>query len=180
QAAFSGRDSFWLEGLLRAVMEIEGADAETAKEIIAESERAAWTIQRFYAWMQERLDGRLLVDKTPSYALVPEVLARAEATFAAPLYLHLTRHPYGMIRSFEEAKLEQVFFRYRHPFARRELAELTWLLSHENIGEFLAGVPAERQHRVRFEDLVDDPVRVLAGICRFASLDFHPAMARPY
>ncbi|HZF08985.1 MAG TPA: amino acid adenylation domain-containing protein, partial [Thermoanaerobaculia bacterium] len=180
KAAFSGRDSFWLEGLLRGVMEIVGCDADAAREIVEDSERAGWTTQRFYAWMQERLDGRTLVDKTPSYALVPAVLARAEEIFEAPLYLHLTRHPYGMIHSFEEAKLEQVFFRYRHPFPRRELAELTWLLSHENVLAFLAGVPAERRHRVRFEDLVTHPAEALQAICRFAGIDYHPDMARPY
>jgi hypothetical protein len=42
-----------------------------------------------------------------------------------------------MIRSFEEARLEQVFFRHEHNFERRELAELIWLLSQENILRFL-------------------------------------------
>src|SRR5262249_685356 len=65
-------------------------------------------------------------------------------------------------------------------FGRRELAELIWVVSHENIVRFLEGVPAERQHWVRFEELVAAPERVLQGICSFLGLDYDPAMADPY
>ena len=55
--------------------------------------------------------------------LDPAILRRAEEAFESPFYIHLLRHPYGMIRSFEEAKLDEMFFRHPHPFGRRELAE---------------------------------------------------------
>ena len=35
----------------------------------------------------------MLVDKTPSYALDPAMLRRAEEAFEEPLYIHLVRHP---------------------------------------------------------------------------------------
>src|SRR6185369_5582763 len=151
RAAFSGRDRFWLEGAIRAVMEARGCGAEEAAALVEEQEREGAGTRRFYGLLQEWLDGRWLVDKTPSYALDPAVLARAEEEFEAPFYIHLLRHPHGMIRSFEEAKLDQIFFRGAHPFARRELAELIWTASHRNIVEFLDRVPPERQYRVRFE-----------------------------
>jgi len=78
RAAFSGRDSFWLEGLLRAVMEARGVDAAGAAAIVEEAERQDWDTADFYALMQSWLGERRLVDKTPSYALDPAVLARAE------------------------------------------------------------------------------------------------------
>src|SRR5437868_9547921 len=90
-------------------------------------------------------------------ALPISILRRAEETFEEPLYIHLIRHPGGMIRSFVEAKLDQIFFRREHGFSRRELAELIWLASHENIEELLREVPAKRQHWVRFEDLLGEP-----------------------
>src|SRR5436305_6310171 len=85
-----------------------------------------------------------------------------------------------MSRSREGARLDQIFFRHEHSFTRRELAELIWVLSHQNIVDFLSRVPAERQHRVRFEDLVRHPQRMLRGICSTLGLDFHPDMVRPY
>ncbi len=120
------------------------------------------------------------MDKTPSYALEMSVLERAEAAFDKPFYLHLIRHPYGMIHSFEEAKLEQVFFRRPHSYERRELAELVWLASQQNITEFLGRIPAERRIAVYFEELVREPERVLRGICETLGLEYHPDMAQPY
>jgi amino acid adenylation domain-containing protein len=85
-----------------------------------------------------------------------------------------------MVRSFEEAKLDQIFFRYEHSYSRRELAELIWTLSNQNIVEFLRNVPRERQHRVRFEDLLREPQPVMESLCRFLGLSFHAEMLQPY
>ncbi|MET0622971.1 MAG: amino acid adenylation domain-containing protein, partial [Pyrinomonadaceae bacterium] len=120
--ALSGKYSFWLEGTVRALMEIKGCGMEEARRLMEECEERNFSVPQFYGLMQEWIGGRMLVDKTPSYALDREVLRRAENHFDGARYVHLLRHPYGMIRSFEEAKLEQVFFRYRHSFSRRELA----------------------------------------------------------
>jgi amino acid adenylation domain-containing protein len=178
--ALSGKYSFWLEGTIRALMEIKGCGMEEARQLMEECEARGLSVPQFYRLVQEWIGERRLVDKTPSYALDLEVLRRAEACFDGALYVHLLRHPYGMIRSFEEAKLEQVFFRYRHSFSRRELAELIWLVSQQNIGEFLETVPAARQHRLRFEELVSQPREALEGLCDFLGLEFHPAMVEPY
>ncbi|HXU29899.1 MAG TPA: condensation domain-containing protein, partial [Thermoanaerobaculia bacterium] len=178
--AFSGRDSFWLEGVLRAVMEIRGGTVEEAREFVAECEARDLPTRDFYGLLEAELGDWMLVDKTPSYALDPEVLRRGETDFAGARYLHLIRHPGGMIRSFEEAKLDQIFFRRAHSFGRRELAELIWTASHRNILDFLGRVPNERHHRVIFEELVREPERVLAGVCEFLGLPFEPTMAAPY
>ncbi|HEX6292064.1 MAG TPA: amino acid adenylation domain-containing protein, partial [Herpetosiphonaceae bacterium] len=180
KTAFTGRDRFWLEGTLRAIMALKGCDGSTAERLMAEYEAQQLTVQEFYSLMQSWLDDRILVDKTPSYALDLEILKRMEADFEQPLYIHLLRHPYGMIRSFEDAKLDQVFFRHPHAFPTRTLAELIWLVCQQNILEFLKEIPAERQYRIRFEDLTAQPQEILEGICRFLGLDFHPDMAQPY
>src|SRR4029079_15486993 len=143
-------------------------------------EAEGWTTQAFYRQLQEWIGDRLLVDKTPSYALDLNILQRAEETFENARYVHLLRHPYGMIRSFEEAKLEQVFFRHPHSYSRRELAELIWLVSQQNILAFLKEVPAERQMPVRFEELLAEPEAVLREVCAFLGIDYHPDMAEPY
>ncbi|MEP7013801.1 MAG: condensation domain-containing protein, partial [Acidobacteriota bacterium] len=179
-AAFQGRDSFWLEGAIRAVMAARGCDLEEARQAIRLAVEQGWTTQRFYRQLQEEIGNRLLVDKTPSYALDPRVLRQAEEAFERPFYLHLIRHPYAVIRSFEEASLDQLFFRYPHSFQRTELAELIWLVSHQNIEQLLAGVPAKRQLQVRFEDLVHDPETELRRISSALQIEYHPGMAEPY
>jgi hypothetical protein len=180
RATFAGADSFWLEGTLRALMEIRECDAAEAKRLMREFEERKLTTKEFYAQMQEWLGERWLVDKTPSYTLDPEILKRAEEDFEEAHYIHLLRHPLGMINSFEEARLDQIFFRYEHPFSRRELAELIWVINHRNVAEFLRGIPARRQHRIRFEELVSEPERVMRGVCGFLDLEFHEGMMEPY
>ncbi|HEV2844130.1 MAG TPA: amino acid adenylation domain-containing protein, partial [Thermoanaerobaculia bacterium] len=72
--AFSGRDSFWLEGAIRAVMEIRACGPDEARRIIEACEAEDLTTAAFYGRLQEWLGDRVLVDKTPSYALDPAVL----------------------------------------------------------------------------------------------------------
>jgi amino acid adenylation domain-containing protein len=178
--AFSGAFNFWLEGSQRAIMEIKGCDAEEAANIMRALEERRLSTREFYRLMQEWIGDRTLVDKTPSYALHTSILKRAEVDFENPLYIHLLRHPRGMIRSFVEAKLDQIFFRHEHAFNRRELAELLWTISHQNILEFLQDVPAGRQHSVKFEDLVGRPRESLEQICEFLRLELHTDMLQPY
>src|SRR5215204_983386 len=178
--AFSGAFSFWLEGALRAIMEIKGCGAEEAASIMRGLEERDLSTKEFYRLMQEWIGDRTLVDKTPSYALHTSILQRAEVDFENAFYIHLLRHPCGMIRSFEEAKLDHIFFRYAHPFSRRELAEMIWTISHQNILEFLQDVPIGRQYQLKFEDLVSRPRESLEQICNFLGVEFHSDMLQPY
>ncbi|HEY4594027.1 MAG TPA: amino acid adenylation domain-containing protein, partial [Thermoanaerobaculia bacterium] len=180
RTAFAGRNAFWLEGLIRAVMEIHRCGPEEARLLVERCEAEDLPTRLVYRRLQEWIGDRTLVDKTPSYALSRDALERAETDFEAPLYLHLVRHPSAAVRSFEEAKLDQVFFRHAHPFSRRQLAELIWVVSHQNIVQFLRSVPAERQHWIRFEELVADPETALGKICDFLGLPLHPDMLQPY
>ncbi|MDB9373597.1 non-ribosomal peptide synthetase [Nodularia sphaerocarpa] len=179
KAAFSGRYSFWTEGTIRTIMQIRGCSAEEAIALMAELEAKNLTTKQFYQLIQQWLGDKILVDKTPSYSIDLETLKQAERNFQNPLYIHLVRHPYATMRSYEEARVEQTF-PYQHPFNRRELAELVWLISHENILEFLKQVPQERQYQVKFEDIVSQPQTSVEGLCQFLGLDFHPDMLQPY
>jgi amino acid adenylation domain-containing protein len=172
----SGRDAFWLEGTLRAVMEACDVDAVEAKEIMASRESMDMSVQSFYGELQNMIGDRTLVDKSPSYALDKGVMQRAEEYFEEPLYIHLHRHPYGMINSFEEAKLNQIFFRYAHQLPVQRLAELIWLHSHRNISEFLSDIPAERQINVSFESMTQQPEVTAKKLCEFINIDYSPAM----
>ena len=176
----SGRNSFWREGLVRAVMQLRGCEAEQAQEIAGDWEASGLGVGDCYGQLQEWLGGRMLVDKTPSYALDVEVLRRAEELFEEPLYVHLVRDPRSMIGSFEEAKLDQVFFRPAHELTRRELAELIWVASEQNIEEFLGEVSSERQLVVRYEDLVREPEREARRLSEFVGVEAVAGMMDPY
>ena len=128
-------------------------------------EKDGLTTKQFYGLMQEWMGDKILVDKTPSYPLDIEVLRRAEQDFEDVMYIHLTRHPYATIYSFLEAKLDMNFFRWDHPFTRRELAEMIWMICHRNVMDFLKEIPQKRQHRIKFEDLLSDPGFQCPFIC---------------
>lgn len=171
------------EGALRAVMEIKHCNLDQSTEIIQNLIKQQITSKEFYRLLQEWIGDKILVDKTPQYTLHPDTLKRIEDFFQEPYYLHLLRHPYGMIRSFEEAKLD--LFGGRHilkelSISRRELAEAIWDISNQNILQFLDLIPAHRKYRVIFEDLVLSPQTTVEGICRFLNIEFHPGMLEPY
>ncbi len=179
--AYSGYDRYMLEGALRAIMEIKSCGMEEALKVVQEMENSGCSVQECYRRMQEWIAPKILVDKSPDYAMDLDVLRRAESWFQDALYIHLLRHPLGMIRSYEKGRfILESPYRHKQKFSAREMAELTWLVSHENIREFLAGVPAQRKHQVRFEDIVKDPKPAMESICRFLGIDFHPGMVKPY
>ena len=183
--AYAGVPGNWLEGFARTVMEVFSCGVEEARQMIREWEDAGTTVQEVYRLLQTSIGGRILVDKTPSYSGRIHVLERAEEWFEAPLYVHLLRHPCGMMRSYVEASMHEAFaIRFRAggpiPFSPMQMAELVWTISHQNIVQFLHGVPAERQCQVRFEDLVRQPEQSMRGISRFLGLDYQEQMVHPY
>lgn len=183
KATFFERIQFMGEGLIRALMEIKGYSLQEAQSLMQELEDKKLTTKQFYDLMQQWLPGKTLVDKSPPYAFNPEVLKRAEIYFENPLYVHLLRHPYGTIRSMEEAKLDLLLsaqVKDEISLSAKEKAELMWLISHQNILEFLEHIPAHRQYRVKFEDLVKQPDTTVEGLCQFLGLSFAPEMLQIY
>ena len=187
--AFSGstEQNFFREGCIHAIKQLKNSSTEQAQKLMQEFEQQL-TTKEFFSWMQQLLREQILVDKTPTYALDLETLKRIEEDFDNPLYIHLLRHPYGMIRSFKEARLDRVCHalfptlgNVNQPiFDCVELAELIWLISHQNILKFLQNIPSDRHYRVRFEDFVSQPKTVVEGISQFLNLDFDMEMLQPY
>jgi len=178
--ALSVRHKSVLGGLVRAVMALKECTFDEAEQILKKYEQQATTTQAFYAQMQAWCGTRMLVDKSIHYSISPRILQRAERYFEGALYIHLTRHPYGTINSIEKLRLEQDLFGSVSHFTSRELAEYTWLISHENILSFLQEVPKSRQYLVRFEDLVQQPKHILEGLCNFLGLPFNAEMLEPH
>lgn len=189
KAWFSGPQRYQLEGNLRALMQLRGLALAEAEALMADLEARGTTVHEYYRMLQGWLGDRMLVDKTPYYASRPETLDRAETSFRDARYVHLVRHPNGVIRSFEEAKLGPLWYprlvgtdaasAAPCPWPAYAYPEMLWTTLQENIAGFLAGVPRERQLRVRFEDLVGAPEPTTRAICDFLGVAFEPAMLEP-
>ena len=98
----------------------------------------------FYRWLQDRAGERILVDKSPSYALDPDALRNAERGFDAPRYIHLVRDPLAMSRSFESYHMDQILFLDEHEWPGRTLGDL---------GDLVRVALAVVQSRVDIDDL---------------------------
>jgi len=185
RTAMSDRWANHLQGAIHAIKQIKACSAREAEKMMADFENQGMTVKQFYHWMQECIARRkqVLVDKSPVYSLYPEAMKRAELYFQDPLYIFLVRHPYGMIRSFIEAKMDLLLGQdliEKLSLSRQEIAEMTWTIRVQNILDFLKNVPANRQHWIKFEDLTGDPERTLLDICKFLNLEFNPEMLQPY
>ncbi|MGI9659262.1 MAG: amino acid adenylation domain-containing protein, partial [Gaiellaceae bacterium] len=180
RAVFDGRFSLWREGTIRSIMELKGVDAAAASSLMDEHEREGLSAKHFYGVLQEWARGRLLVDKSPSYALDRGALDNAEVGFDKPFYIHLVRDPHEMVHSFASYHMDQVLFLEDHGFRAEELGELVWLQSHLTTLEFLDGVPSERQFRLRFEDLVAEPRGVVERLAEALGIKFHEGLVTPY
>ena len=183
KAFFAGKYRFWLEGAPRAIMALKDCTKDEAGAIMKANEEQDMSAAGFYQLLQQWMHPRRLVDKTPSYSLSRHILKRAEELFHDARYIHLARHPYGMITSFEEARLQETFDIFFHDPARhtpRQLAEIIWFIGNRNIIEFLGDIPGERRCLVRFEDLLDDPEETMRNLCRFIDIPFHAEMLTPY
>ncbi len=178
--AYTGKYNLWQEGLIRALMEIESLDVEQAKSWLQEEAQKACSVADFYHKIQSRIADKILVDKSPSYILDPQALQRAEHIFENALYIHLYRHPYAMIRSFEKMHMDQVLYLRPHPYTSAQTGELIWQQSHENALRFLQNIPKNRQSSLAYEDLIKNPETSMRKLCEELNLDFYSDLLEPY
>ena len=152
-------------------------------------------VHQVYRWMASFLapDCHIL-DKTPAYSNDGETLRRSQPI--DPFYVWLIRHPLGVIESHVRLKMEKRHSGDLHGFARRAKDGLTlaaaaatdnltpmarqreakWVVQQTIIREFLATVPAGRQCRIYFEDLVRNPEATVRSLCDGIGIDVQPAM----
>ena len=175
-AALSG--SYLNEGLERALMELIGLDATGSKATIDVLASQDAPIRQVYALLQQHAGQRVLVDKSPSYAVSLEVLQRAEALFQGARYIHLTRHPYAVIESFVRNRFDRLLLDGSGDPYRS--AEQAWTTTNDNIMRFFAEIDPARRHVVRFEDLVAQPEATMRAVCVFLGLPFDSAVLAPY
>jgi len=170
--------SYLDEGLLRAFMELKGIDADQAREQISILVKRKAGIGEVYDILQQEVGGRLLVDKSPSYAGHFGTLQRAEALIDEAYYICLIRHPYAVVESYVRNRMDRLTdSRGTDPY---QTAEEVWTVSNRNMMRLMANVDAGRSLIVRFEDLVTDPEATAKEVCSFLDLPYDTAMIRPY
>jgi len=165
----------WWErgGLRRALMDLEGIDADAAK-----AREAAWdsaSVADVYRWLGERLHGRMLVDKCPHLCAAPDALRRLADQFPDARWIWLVRHPGSVIRSIQHMPMSEVLLQ-----GYADDPSDLWGVANETLRAALAAIPEERRLRVHYEDLVTDPQPVLERLCALLGLPFHPATLDPY
>lgn len=170
----------WNEAIPRTLMEVFHCSQQEAMEIYQAYLKQNISTHEFYRRIQLKINPQLFVDKTPAYAIDSKIIERIEEEFENPIYIHLLRHPYAMIYSFLEARLDQNFFKFKNPFTRRQLAELIWLVSHQNILNLLSQIPSDRKFTLKYEELLNDPGHEVRQLCQFLNLPFEEEMLDPY
>lgn len=170
--------SYLDEGLLRAFMELHQKEGDETRVFLEQLIEEKTDVREIYRMLQEGAGGRLLVDKSPTYAGSLETLQRGEALFSDTRYICLVRHPYEVIESFVRNRMDRlVDLDGDDPY---KIAEQVWATANRNILHILQSVDSERRMFVRFEELVTEPQRVATEICTFLDIPYDPALIRPY
>lgn len=182
RSVLSGKYAFAADGPIRALMESRQCEVDEAAALMRSFDEKNLTIGELYSELSETLNGRVLVDKSPSNSLDDEALKRAEQIVESPYYIHLVRHPIATIRSFVDVRIDRVLWKLKEEdtFPVRELGELVWFVSHDNATRFLETIPESRKHRIRFEDLVTNPREVMIRLCESLNAEFSEEMLQPY
>lgn len=138
-------------------------------------------VEEVYQRLHDADPSTMIVDKTPTYGDRLSYLERIGRAFPNARFIHLVRSPHDVIRSVVRMQLYKgVQRRLARELSPYHVGEIIWCAQESNIRRFLAGVPGERQYRVRYEDLVADPTPALTAICELLGRPFDPRMADPY
>ena len=163
-----------------AIARLSGADSDRATAGQAASLlRKALPAKR---WISEHCQDHDLTNwgwKFPETCLIGPVVERA---FPSARYIHLIRD--GRDLAFKQHLTDDP----TRPLGRRLLTQAnalndpphlraakSWAFQEQAIREFAKTIPAERFHRVRFEEMVAEPTPTVERCCEFLNLDMTDA-----
>jgi len=161
-------------GLLRVLAQLhEGVQNEhsvaRANEWI--EQRTDWPIARVFAYIQELVGPKLLVEKSPTALLRREYIDRILQTFPNASLLHLTRHPRGMVESFHAMRENHGTALAKHSGDRHRLdPEEIWLTGHENVVAATEGLPLGQCMRLKGEEVMANLSVYLPQICEWLGI----------
>jgi Sulfotransferase family len=176
------------QGLLRAVAQLHFGAQDLSTVRMARqwlSARSELTTDFLFKVLADRVFPLLLIDKSPSTVNRLEVLRRIHGKFPGACFLHLVRHPRGqgesVMKAIEERRKEGPLppthwllriacYPSSPTNARGQPDDLApapqnwWYARNTLICRFLQSVPPERRMRVRGEDVLAEPDRILPDI----------------
>ena len=170
-----------LDGCRNALMHLLGVDADEAA--VRLSSLGVETGPALLQALQRLAAPRVLVDKTPSYSLFPEILESMERCFPNARYLHLLRHPNAMIHSYTEAKMDLLLppeIRDGLSLPSCKIAQANWAISNRNILDFLGTRRADQYLQFWYEDLVSEPDGIVRELCAFLNIPYSAKMIQVY
>lgn len=172
-----GADANRRHGLLRAIAEIYAGEQSSAAIRMAIhwcGARQEHSTREIYRELREKLEPLMIVEKSPAYSIEMKRLERIVETFPDARFIHLVRHPIPQCES--TMKLNDGVFaifvnaiEYQDDRAIIE-PQIAWHDININILNFLDTVPSDRHVRILGEELMADPTRHLASICRWLGI----------
>jgi len=164
-------------GLLRAVAEIYCGEQRTTTVNMAlawATLREEWDTGQVFQEIVGKIDPLMAVEKSPSYSMSVKRMQAIHRAFPDARFVHLVRHPVAQCKSLMAINdgafsLKMEGFELGEDYALLE-PQVAWHDINMNILDFLDEVPAERQMRLRGEDVMAEPERYLAEIARWAGL----------
>lgn len=183
-AEYSGaKRSFMLHGLLRTVAQLYAGE-QTAQSIDLARRwlhrRKDMSTAEVYKELCRYVAPLNIIDKSPAYSKNQKVMNYINDTFPDAYYIYLTRHPKEQGKSVMKAPqavmtlvaADSIDYSANPPIIDPQYA---WYRRQIKIMEFLKTIPAERQMRLRGEDLCNDPPHYLEKICRWLNWSWDEA-----
>jgi hypothetical protein len=173
----------WMNlGLQQTLGALEQLTPEQAEQRLTQLVEEDMPIPDVYRLFQDQLGQRMLVDKSPTYTAHLAWLSRAECLFENPRYVCLVRHPCAAIESFVRMRMHWLTGNHYGVWDENPwlFAEKVWALHGRNTLDFLGEIEPQRQHWLRYEDLVTRPGEVMRAICESLSVPYDDAVVHPY
>jgi hypothetical protein len=178
-AAHQSRGGGWkkslLNGLVRVVAQIhDGEQSEEAaiRALAWVEERGNWSTARMYYYLQEKLNPRGIVDKSPPYGAIPANLERLHAAFPNARYLHISRHPRPTCKSMHQIYSGQQSMGklgMANPDPRH--LEMKWCQAHRNIMLFTRQLPLGQSMFLQGEEILAEPEQYLLQLTQWLGID---------
>lgn len=171
--------SFFDDGVIDAITHLKNCSSDEAKAEHEEYVAQDMSTQETFGLLQKWANDRIVVEKSPINSSHEKCIERAEEMFDKPLFIHLSRHPHGMIQSYVNDRSD-LLFPFDVSLTPRQIGEANWLISHKNIANGLKNVPLNRQIHIRYEDMVREPEAVMRKICNLINIQYDAEMINPY
>jgi hypothetical protein len=172
-----GQRPFAEHGLLRVVAQLFGGEQTIQTVTLArqwlEFRRDCATVSVLRE-LADKVQPRILVDKSPMTALRAEYMQRARRAFPNVKFLHLLRHPRTQGQSLMQLGGPAAAHRlgaldYGTPTPTPD-PQKAWYTFHSNVATFLEALPKEQKLRLRGEDLLADPAVHLGQVSEWLGL----------